>query len=139
LQQVKIAFCVYGSIFDVALDLRRGSPAYGRHVVLKLSAEDANMVYLGPGIAHGFYVLSREAVVCYRVSTPYSPAHDQGVRWDSAGINWPAATPIVSQRDQDLPAFADFETPFVFGQEHQINGWGEQARVSDWSDRLRRI
>jgi dTDP-4-dehydrorhamnose 3,5-epimerase len=112
--QVKVVTCVSGSVLDAVLDLRWGSPTFGAHVLIELNADRCNMVYIEKGMAHGFYVPSGEAVLLYRVSTMYSAQHDRGIRWDSAGIPWPNATPIVSARDAALPTFDAFETPFEF-------------------------
>lgn len=112
--QVKVVTCLHGSVLDAFVDLRRGSPTYGKHVLLELSAQRGNMIYLSKGIAHGFYVPSGEAILLYRVSTMYSPAQDKGIHWNSAGIPWPAASPIVSARDAILPAFSQLESQSEF-------------------------
>lgn len=111
----KLVHCVFGIVWDVALDLRRSSPTYGQHVARKLSADNAAMLYIPCGMAHGFLTLSTHAVVCYAVESVHSPEHDSGVRWDSCGIPWPLAgvgQPIISDRDAALPAFADFPSVF---------------------------
>jgi dTDP-4-dehydrorhamnose 3,5-epimerase len=112
--QDKLVYCAQGEVFDAVVDLRRGSPAEGRHVGLTLSAEAANMVYVPKGCAHGFYVLSDEATLVYQVTTVYAPAHDAGIRWDSAGIPWPDSVPVLSERDRSFPTLAEFESPFTF-------------------------
>ncbi len=101
-------------MFDAAVDLRRGSPAYGRHATFTLSAEQGNAVYLPAGLAHGFCVTSEEALLVYHVTTVHSPAHDTGVLWSSAGIDWPEPAPILSARDETFPALADFASPFIY-------------------------
>lgn len=111
---VKLAYCVSGRVFDAIVDLRRGSPTYGRHITLELSAEKANLLYLPSGIAHGFCVLSASAVVIYRVTTVYAPDYDAGILWNSVGIPWPVERPILSERDRGFPRFEDFHSPFVF-------------------------
>jgi dTDP-4-dehydrorhamnose 3,5-epimerase len=116
-EHVKQVFCVTGKILDVGLDLRVGSPSYGKHLMIELSAESGNMVYLAPGIAHGFYVPSGSAIVAYRTSTVYSRMHDAGIRWNSAGIPWPNSQPIMSIRDTTFPAWGAFESPFRYGDE----------------------
>jgi len=110
----KLVYCAAGRVLDVALDLRVGSPAFGRHVRAELSAADGNALYLPPGLAHGFYVLEAPALMVYNQTSVYAREHDAGVRWDSAGIPWPDADPILSDRDRSFPALADFRTPFVF-------------------------
>jgi len=112
--QVKIVTCVYGRVLDAVVDLRLGSPSFGKSVLIDLNDERCNMVYMEKGMAHGFYVPSGEAVLLYRVSTMHSATHDKGIRWDSAGIQWPTSNPVVSSRDAALPAFESFESPFEF-------------------------
>jgi dTDP-4-dehydrorhamnose 3,5-epimerase len=112
--QVKLVTCVRGCVLDAVLDLRRGSPTFGKHLMTELTPEGGNMLYISRGIAHGFYVPCGEAILLYRVSTMYSAEHDKGIRWDSAGIPWPTTTPILSARDAALPALADFDSPFDY-------------------------
>jgi dTDP-4-dehydrorhamnose 3,5-epimerase len=111
---VKLVTCVSGAVLDAVVDLRVGSPAYGKHLTFELSAEKANMLYLPAGLAHGFYVQSADALLLYKVTSVYSPAHDAGLLWSSAGISWPDRSPIISVRDGGFPAFAEFKSPFVF-------------------------
>ena len=109
---VKIINCSQGEVFDVVLDLRKYSATYGEHQSFILNASDARMLYLSSGLAHGFYVLSDEATITYKVTTVYSHENDTGVRWDSAGIEWPDINPIISDRDSNLPHLKDYITPF---------------------------
>ena len=108
----KLVYCTGGAVLDVVVDLRKGSPSYGQHRTFELSAERANIVYVPAGLAHGFYVLSNEAQMVYNVTSVYAPEHDSGIRWDSAGIPWPDAKPIISERDGALPDFGEWESPF---------------------------
>jgi dTDP-4-dehydrorhamnose 3,5-epimerase len=108
----KLVYCTDGDVLDVVVDLRAGSPTFGRHHVFRLGARRRNMVYIPVGLAHGFYVTSARATLVYRTTGAYSADHDRGVRWDSAGITWPDADPIVSDRDRSLPALRDFQSPF---------------------------
>ena len=110
----KLVYCSMGAILDVLLDLRQGSPSYGRAFSIELSSDNGRSVYLPEGIAHGFCVTTTEAIVNYRVSTPYSPPYDCGVRWDSFGFDWICQKPIVSDRDRKFPLLTDFESPFKF-------------------------
>ena len=110
----KLVYCISGAIFDMALDLRVGSPTYGEHEAYELSAEYNNAAYLPSGIAHGFFVRSAPAVVVYQVTSEHSPAHDTGIRWDSFGASWPQSTPVVSTRDEGLTPFQQFKSPFQF-------------------------
>lgn len=111
----KLVVCLAGSIADVALDLRIGSPAYGRHIMFELNAEQANAVYVPEGVAHGFYVRGAPATVMYQVTAEHDPAADTGIAWDSFGAKWPDLDPIISARDAAFAQFSDFESPFVFG------------------------
>jgi dTDP-4-dehydrorhamnose 3,5-epimerase len=111
-QYKKIVFCVSGIVFDVIVDLRKDSETFGKHEVFKLNGESGNMVYMSEGIAHGFYVLSNEAIMCYKVSALYSKENDSGIRWNSLEIPWPAKTPVVSERDESFLMFNKFVSPF---------------------------
>ncbi len=108
----KLVFCAEGEVFDAVLDLRRKSKTYGKAFTARLSAEKGNMLYVPKGCAHGFYTLSKKAVMFYKTSAVYSPEHDKGVRWDSAGIRWPAGKKLLSPRDKGFAALASFVTPF---------------------------
>ena len=110
----KLVYCTAGAAFDVALDLRLGSPEFGRHIGLTLSAEAHNLLYLPRGFAHGFCVTEGPATMVYNTTTPYAPEHDTGILWNSAGIDWPVDTPLVSTRDRNFPALDEFESPFGF-------------------------
>jgi dTDP-4-dehydrorhamnose 3,5-epimerase len=105
-QHVKLVYCVDGEVLDAIVDLRPGSSTYGRHILVPLSAERANMLYLPGGVAHGFYVLSDMATLVYSVSSVYDSVCDAGIHWASAGIDWPDQDPIVSERDAKLPSMA---------------------------------
>jgi len=112
---VKLVYCVSGTVFDAVLDMRVGSPAYGRYATLELSAAKANMLFIPKGLAHGFYTLSEDAIMMYKVSTVYAPAADAGVLWNSAGIPWPENAPVISARDSSFPLFAEFAAnPFRY-------------------------
>ena len=80
--------------------MRVGSPTYGRHAAVTLSAAKANMLYIPTGVAHGFCVCSEEALMVYNLTTVHAPELDAGIRWDSAGIVWPMRDPLVSERDK---------------------------------------
>lgn len=111
-EHAKLVFCTQGRVQDVAVDLRAGSPTYGQHAVVELSAQAANLLYIPPGLAHGFCVLSDWATLVYKVSSQYSPDHDAGILWNSAGIDWAVDEPVLSARDQAHPGLGDFLTPF---------------------------
>jgi dTDP-4-dehydrorhamnose 3,5-epimerase len=120
-EHTKLVYCVAGKVMDAAVDLRIGSPTYGKFACIELSAEKANILYIPPGLAHGFYVLSDRAVLIYKVTTVYSREHDSGLLWNSVGIPWPDAQPIISSRDSEFIALTDFVSPFEY-KEEAING-----------------
>lgn len=111
---VKVVSCIYGKLKDVIVDLRVGSPTFQEAEVIPLDAAEGQLLYLPPGIAHGFLAESENVVVLYKTSTPYSPTHDVGIRWDSVPVDWGVSNPLVSDRDRSFPALADFKSPFVF-------------------------
>lgn len=113
-EHIKLVYCIQGEVWDVVLDLRKGSPTYLQHAVFELSAEQGNMVYIPAGCAHGFCVPRGEAVLVYKVTSVYSPQHDQGILWNSADIPWPLTNPLVSERDSLFPALAEFDSPFKY-------------------------
>lgn len=109
----KLVYCISGHVMDAVVDLRRDSPTYGQHAVFELSADTANILYIPPGLAHGFYTLSDKATLVYKVTTVYAPEHDTGIRWDSAGVPWPDGKPLLSPRDQTFPILDEFDSPFT--------------------------
>lgn len=108
----KLVTCIDGAVFDVVVDLRKGSETFGQHESFELAGARGDGVFVPAGCAHGFYVGSASATVLYNVGTVHAPAHDTGIRWDSAGIEWPCHAPMVSARDAALVPLAEFETPF---------------------------
>ncbi len=117
--QAKLVRVVAGAIFDVAVDLRRTSPAYGRHATVELSAANGDQLLVPAGLAHGFCTLEEDTEVLYKVSDYYSPDHDRGLRWDdpALGIAWPVASgeAVLSERDRRHPTLA--ELPGYFAEE----------------------
>jgi dTDP-4-dehydrorhamnose 3,5-epimerase len=114
--QGKFLVAVQGEIFDVAVDIRQGSPTFGQWVGAVLSARNGRMLYIPPGFAHGFCVLSESATLTYKVTDVYMPAYEQGICWNdpAIGINWPVSHPILSARDKQLPSLAESGSPFVW-------------------------
>lgn len=110
----KVVTCVAGKVLDVVVDLRAGSPSFGRFHSIELDDERAMMLAIPSGMAHGFLALSETAVMYYQVTSVYSKEHDAGIRWDSLGIPWPTSDVILSDRDREFPAFADFNSLFVY-------------------------
>jgi dTDP-4-dehydrorhamnose 3,5-epimerase len=105
--QGKLVRVVEGAIYDVAVDVRRDSPMFGRWVSVMLSAENRKAVYVPPGCLHGFCVLSPVAQVIYKTTAEYDPQLEYGVRWDDGtlAIDWPVASPRLSERDRNWPSF----------------------------------
>lgn len=111
-QEAKVVRCVQGAIYDVALDLRPGSPTYLEHHAAELSAANGRALYIPPGCAHGFQTLERDAVVLYFMSDVHRPELSRGVRWNDPafGIRWPIADPVMLDRDRDYPDFGGIGT-----------------------------
>jgi len=115
--QAKLLRVIRGAVFDVAVDLRRGSPDYGRHVSAVISAEAWNQILVPVGFAHGFMTLEPDTEVIYKVSGIYSPANDAGILWNDPdlGIAWPLdVEATLSDKDRVQPRLRDFETPFTY-------------------------
>lgn len=111
--QGKLVRCGRGALWDVAVDIRRGSPTYGQHVGVELSFENGKQLWVPAGFAHGFVTLQPDTEICYKCTDYYAPDADGGVRWDSCGIDWPLqGDPVLSGKDAVAPALADFDTPF---------------------------
>jgi len=108
--QGKLVQCLSGKIQDVAVDIRKDSPTFGKWVAETLSAENHHMLWLPPGFAHGFIVLSETALVMYKVTVPYAPELDRGIRWDDPdlAVDWPVSSPVVSPKDAELPFFKEW-------------------------------
>lgn len=103
--EAKVVACLRGRIFDVAVDVREGSPAFGRWLGLELDFESGRILYLPEGVAHGFVTLSDDCLVSYQISEPYQPELARGVRFDDPvlDVRWPLVPAVVSARDRSLP------------------------------------
>lgn len=114
--QGKLVMALTGRIYDVVVDLRRGSPAYGRWLGVTLDAADARMLYVPPGFAHGFCVPEGEADVLYKVTAGYAPALEGGVLWNDPdlAIDWPVKAPVLAPKDAALPRFRDADPGFTY-------------------------
>jgi dTDP-4-dehydrorhamnose 3,5-epimerase len=120
--QAKLVRVVRGAIFDVVVDIRSGSPTFGRPSSVTLSAKLWNQLFVPEGFAHGFCTLEPNTEVLYKVNRPYSPDHDRGLLWNdpALGINWPgdAATAILSEKDRRQPRLA--QLPVFFRYEPSV-------------------
>ena len=114
--QGKLVRCLAGSVLDIAVDLRAGSPTYGRSVSIVLTPEENNQFWIPVGFGHAFCTLQPNSVISYRVTSYYSPEHDKGVAWDDPdiGIEWPGLVDpsTLSAKDRMQPALADLPTYF---------------------------
>ncbi len=112
--QGKLVGVVSGEIFDVAVDIRRGSTTYGRWVGVYLSADNRQLVFVPAGFAHGFCVLSDLAEVVYKATQEYAPDQERGVAWNDPelGIEWPIASPLISERDARFPTLRHADNDF---------------------------
>lgn len=116
--QSKLVRCVKGAVLDVAVDIRKGSPTYGRHVAVELTEDNHRQFFIPKGFAHGFAVLSPTAVFQYKCDEFYAPQADGGISITdtSLGIDWriPAEKAILSEKDTRHPKLAEFDSPFIF-------------------------
>ena len=114
--QGKLVRVVVGEIFDVAVDIRKGSPYYGKWVGLILSSQNKKMLYIPPGFAHGFCVLSEVAEVIYKTTEEYSPDHEAGIIWNDPEINidWPIKNPFLSEKDKKWPFLREAWNEFLY-------------------------
>ena len=106
--QGKLVRALHGEIFDVAVDARHGSPAFGRWIGVRLSADNFRQLWVPPGFLHGFCVLSDSAEVAYKCTAPWDPAAEISVRWDDPqlAIEWPVSDPVLSAKDAAAPLFS---------------------------------
>ena len=116
--QAKLVRVAAGAILDVAVDIRRGSPTYGRHVAVVLTAEQGNQLFVPEGFAHGFCTLEPNTEVVYKVSSYYSPAHDKGLAWDDPELKiaWPISESeaLLSDKDRRNPPLAELPAYFRY-------------------------
>lgn len=117
--QAKLVRVVAGAILDVAVDIRRGSPHYGRHVAVVLSAAEGNQLFVPEGFAHGFCTLEPESAVIYKVNRYWSPEHERGLLWNdpALAIDWRlgGSEPVLSEKDRHYPPLAALPPHFTYG------------------------
>ncbi|NOV04245.1 dTDP-4-dehydrorhamnose 3,5-epimerase [Paenibacillus planticolens] len=113
----KLVRVVSGAVYDVVVDIRKGSPTFGEWVGVILSADNKRQILVPKGFAHGACTLVPNTQLLYKVDDYYSPEHDRGIAWDDPdlGIAWPISQPILSERDRQQPALAQAENNFVYG------------------------
>jgi dTDP-4-dehydrorhamnose 3,5-epimerase len=114
--QAKLVIVLRGEIFDVAVDIRKGSPTYGKWIGEILSGENHKLLYIPEGFAHGFCVLSSEADVLYKVNREYSPDHENGILWNDPALNikWPIDKPVLLAKDLCLPTLKNIDNNFIY-------------------------
>ncbi|CAM1339457.1 dTDP-4-dehydrorhamnose 3,5-epimerase [Tenacibaculum aestuarii] len=115
--QAKLVRCIKGRVLDVAVDIRKKSPTYGKHVIVELSEENKRQLFVPRGFAHGFVVVSEEAIFSYKVDNWYAPEYDAGIAWNDSMLNidWNINNSEVklSEKDQKLPMLEELENPFI--------------------------
>ncbi|WDF74653.1 dTDP-4-dehydrorhamnose 3,5-epimerase [Novosphingobium sp. KACC 22771] len=115
--QAKLVRCGRGRVLDVAVDIRRGSPTYGRSLAVELSAENGLQLFIPAGFLHGFMTLEADCELLYKCSDYYAPDCDGAVRWDTCDIEWPLdglPAPLLSDKDAAATPFDQFDSPFVY-------------------------
>jgi dTDP-4-dehydrorhamnose 3,5-epimerase len=116
--QAKLITVARGRILDVIVDIRKGSPTYGKHMSVELSSDSGHQLYVPVGFAHGFVTLEDDVSVIYKVSDYYAPACDKGIRWNDPDIalSWPVRDNdlIISDKDRSLPLLKEFVSPFAY-------------------------
>lgn len=117
--QGKLVRVIRGEVFDVAVDIRKGSPTWGKWVGVILSEENKNILYVPAGLAHGFCVLSKTAEVIYKTTNVYSAESEAGIIWNDADLNieWPVKQPILSEKDEKLPSLKNADIRFYYSKE----------------------
>ncbi|MBR0413542.1 MAG: dTDP-4-dehydrorhamnose 3,5-epimerase [Clostridia bacterium] len=116
--QTKLLRCTRGKILDVAVDIRKGSPQFGKWVAVELSAENKKMIYIPKGFAHAFLTLSEDVEVQYKVDQYYSPTHDRSILFSdpAIGIEWGINNPILSEKDLNAPLLSESDVNYIFGE-----------------------
>ncbi|MGO8054304.1 dTDP-4-dehydrorhamnose 3,5-epimerase [Rhizobium leguminosarum] len=120
--QGKLVRCLAGRIMDVVVDIREGSPSFGKWLSQELSPENGMQLWVPAGFAHGFATLEPNSIISYKVTAPYSPQHDRGIAWNdpAIGIRWPfdERDMVSSDKDKTLPRLADLPSHFTYSAQH---------------------
>lgn len=116
--QGKLIHVIVGKILDVVVDIRFGSPTFGKHFSIELTEENKKLSWIPPGFAHGFSVLSKEAIISYKCTAIYSPQDERGIRFNDSdlAIDWKIKNPKVSDKDNNYPMFKEIKKDFIFKQ-----------------------
>lgn len=117
--QSKLVRVIQGCVLDVAVDIRKESPTFGQYVAVELSSENKRQLFIPQGFAHGFHVLSDEAIFTYKVDNPYMPTHERGIRYDDPfiGVDWGITDPAgvnLSEKDMKAPALQEADNNFIY-------------------------
>ena len=116
--QAKLVRCIEGKVIDVVVDIRKGSPTYGKHLAIELTGDNKRQLFVPRGFAHGFLVLSDSAIFAYKVDNTYAPEFDAGIKYDDKelNINWGITEEEIqlSEKDKNLSFFKDLDSPFKF-------------------------
>ena len=120
--QGKLVRCVSGEIFDVAVDIRRGSPTYAKWVSARITSDSHGAIWVPPGFAHGILTLIDDSEVIYKLTSEYSPNDERSIRWNdpALGINWPLGNPILSKKDAQAPLLSEVDNNYVWSAKHTI-------------------
>lgn len=113
--QYKLYYCLSGEWSNYSVDLRKGSPVYGKVICIQMREEERKLLYIPEGIANAHLVKKDRTRVLYQLGSKYMPDYDEGIRWDSLGIDFSVSNPIITDKDAALPAFSDVDSPFIFG------------------------
>lgn len=116
--QGKLVRCIAGGIYDVAVDIRRGSPTYGKWIAVELTTDNRRLLWVPPGFLHGFCTLTDVAEVVYKTTAEYSPSHERIVRWDDKELNitWPTRAPLLSKKDAEAPSLVEADNNFEWNR-----------------------
>lgn len=114
--QGKLVRVIKGRVLDVAVDIRKGSPTFGKHHAVEISEENKRMFWIPPGFAHGFATLEDETIFFYKCTDYYNKESEGSILWNDPDLNidWHLENPVLSEKDQKSPRFADFESPFNY-------------------------
>lgn len=113
--QTKLYYCLSGKWMNYSIDLRKGSPSYGKVIQFEMNSEERKLLYIPDGIANAHLILEENTRVLYQLTSKYMPEYDAGVRWDSVGADFGTVNPIITEKDAKLPQFNEFDSPFIYG------------------------